>query len=298
MTNEMIVAKIQNGYSVTDNMQLLYERNLPLIKRFIRPYIDYENVEDLLQESYFGLWEAVHHYKASKKVLFMTYAEYWIKQVVIRYIENCGAVVKIPNHTRQKIIYYNKTVQKLIQEQGKVPTVTELADYMKISISDVENLKMYSQDISSLDALLHEDAEITLGDSIQDDYSLENITIDKIYMEYSKNELWSIVKRYTADNENHVIREYFLYNKSMPQIAKEEKLTTSKIRKIKENGLHKLKYGRAKRELHEKFEIVECGIYRNSMNKFKEHNYTSAVEFIALRRAEIKEEYEKKLQNI
>ena len=52
MINEMIVAKIQNGYSVTDNMQLLYERNLPLIKRFIRPYTDYENVEDLLQEAY------------------------------------------------------------------------------------------------------------------------------------------------------------------------------------------------------------------------------------------------------
>lgn len=38
MTNEQIVEKIRNGYSVTENMQLLYESNLPLIKRIIKPY--------------------------------------------------------------------------------------------------------------------------------------------------------------------------------------------------------------------------------------------------------------------
>lgn len=55
MTNEQIVTEIRNGYSVTDNMQLLYESNLPLIKRFLKPYTAYEPIEDLLQEAYFGL---------------------------------------------------------------------------------------------------------------------------------------------------------------------------------------------------------------------------------------------------
>lgn len=51
MNNEQIVEQIQNGYSVTDNMQLLYENNLPLIKQFIKPYAAYESTEDLLQEN-------------------------------------------------------------------------------------------------------------------------------------------------------------------------------------------------------------------------------------------------------
>jgi len=55
MTNEQIVSEIRNGYSVTDYMQLLYESNLPLIKKFIKPYTAYECEADLLQESYFGL---------------------------------------------------------------------------------------------------------------------------------------------------------------------------------------------------------------------------------------------------
>ena len=56
MNNEQIVEQIQNGYSVTDNMQLLYENNLPLIKQFIKPYAAYESTEDLLQEN---RWEII-----------------------------------------------------------------------------------------------------------------------------------------------------------------------------------------------------------------------------------------------
>ena len=296
MTNEQIVEKIRNGYSVTENMQLLYERNLPLIKRMIKPYTAYENTEDLLQESYLGLWEAVQHYETSENVLFMTYAGFSIKQSAQRYIEKCSSVVRIPSNTKQKIIRYNKTVQKLTQEQSRAPADKEVADSMQISVSEVEHLKTYSQSISSLDAPLNDDTDTTLGESIQADYSLEDIAIDKIYEEHSKSELWGIVERYTADRENHIIKEYFMHNKSMPEIAREENLTVSRIREIKEKGLRRLRRGNAKRELYEKFEIVECGIYRNSMNKFNEHNFTSAVEYIAIRKAEIKEGHERRLQ--
>ena len=36
MNNEELVFEIKNGISTTDNMQLLYESNLPLIKKFIK----------------------------------------------------------------------------------------------------------------------------------------------------------------------------------------------------------------------------------------------------------------------
>ena len=66
-----------------------------------------------------------------------------------------------------------------------------------------------------------------------------------------------------------------------------------RIRQIKEKGLRRLRTGKAKRELLEKFDIVEAGAYRNSINKFNEHGFTSTVEYIALRRAELQAEYEK-----
>lgn len=113
MTNEQIVSEIRNGYSVTDHMQLLYENNQPLIRKFIRPYTAHECEADLLQESYFGLWEAVQHYETSKNVRFMTYAEYWIKQSVQRYLENCGSTVRIPAHTRLKMSRLRRATSQL-----------------------------------------------------------------------------------------------------------------------------------------------------------------------------------------
>ena len=134
MTNEQIVCAIRNGYSVTDYMQLLYESNMPLIKKFIKPYTAYECEADLLQESYFGLWEAVQHYETSENVRFMTYAQYWVVQSVQRYLEKCGSTVRIPSHTRQRIGRYKKTVQELEQELGRVPTDNEIADKMRVPV--------------------------------------------------------------------------------------------------------------------------------------------------------------------
>lgn len=298
MTNEQIVEKIRNGYSVTDNMQWLYEKNMPLIKCILKPYTAYESIEDLLQEAYFGLWEAVQHYETSENVLFMTYAGYWIRQSAQRYIEKCGSVVKIPTATRQKIIRYNKTVQRLSQEQERTPTDAEVAANMGISVAAVQEIKGYMQGVASLDSPLSVDDELTLGDSVQADFSLEDETIDKMYEEYSKSELWGIVEHYTGERENHIIKEYFIHNKSMPEIAKEQSITVGRVREIKEAGLRRLRIGKAKRELLEKFDIVEAGEYRNSMSKFNEHGFTSTVEYIAIRRAEIQAEYEERKKRI
>lgn len=296
MTNEQIVEEIRNGYSVTDNMQLLYENNLPLINRYIKPYTAYEPMEDCLQEAYFGLWEAVKRYEASENVLFMTYAGYWIKQSVQRYIDKCGAVVKIPSHTRQKIARYKKTAMRLSQEQGRTLTYAEVAANMGVSVAAVQEIKVYMQGVASLDSPLSVDDELTLGDSVQADFSLEDETIDKMYEEYSKSELWGIVEHYTGERENYIIKEYFINDKSMPEIAKEQSITVGRVREIKEAGLRKLRIGKAKRELLEKFDIVEAGEYRNSMSKFNEHGFTSTVEYIAIRRAEIQAEYERRLK--
>lgn len=228
----------------------------------------------------------------------MTYAGYWIRQSAQRYIEKCGSVVKIPTATRQKIIRYKKIVQKLVQEKSRIPTDQEIADYMMITVSEVGELKQYSQSVLSLDAPLNEDTDITLGGNVRSEFDLENETIDKIYEEHIKDELWSIVERFTAERENNIIQEYFSYNKSMPQIAEEYNMPVQQVRKIKENGLLKLRSGKAKRKLQEKFEIVNCGIYRNSISRFKEHNFTSAVENIAIRRAELQEEYDRRMKEL
>lgn len=298
MTNEQIVEEIRNGYSVRENMQLLYERNLPLIKRYINRYTAYEDMEDLLQEAYFGLWEAVNHYETSENVLFMSYASFWIKQSAQRYIENCGSAVRIPSHMKQTIIRYKKTVQELEQKLGRIPTDQEVAYRMRVHVDLLPEIKVHLQGVSSLDIPLADDDSLSLCDTVQADYSLENDVIDKIYEEHAKNELWGIVKRFTTDRENEIIKEYYAKNKSMPEIAKEYGMSFQNVRTIKEKGLRKLRFGRAKREILEKLEVVESSIYRTGKANYDSHDFTSKVEHIAIRRAEIEQEYKRRINCI
>lgn len=270
---------------------------MPLIKKFIKPYTAYECEADLLQESYFGLWKAVQHYETSKNVQFMTFAQYWIKQSVQRYIEKCGSTVRIPSHTRQKITRIRKATSQLRQEQGGEPTTDETAALLGVSVEEVQEIQGYMQGTASLDVFISDDNSLTLADTLQAEFSLENDTVDKIYSEHSKNELWGIVERYTAAKENEIIKEIFLHNKTMAAVAREQGVTIDRIRQIKEKGLRRLRMGKARRELLEKFDIVESRLYRGGMENYKEHG-TSIVEYLAIQKLEAVERYERHLAEI
>ena len=292
MTNEQLVEQIRNGYSVTDNIELLYQNNLKLIRCFIRPYTAYEQEEDLLQQAYFGLWEAAQRYESDRYVKFMTYAERWIKQSVYRYIEDCGSLIRVPVNEYAKIVRYKKSIARLSKDLQRTPTDEEVAESMHLSMNDITKIKYNMHDISSLDSPLSEDPELTVVDSIQADIDVENDVIDKIYEEHSKNELWGIVERYTSTSGSNVITERYKHNKTYKQIADERGVTSGRVRQIEYDSLRKLRRGDARRELMTKFEVINNGMYRNGIGKFNEHDFTSTVEYIAIRRTEIDEKYE------
>lgn len=295
--NEMLVEKIRSGYCVAENMQMLYENNLPLIKKFIRPYAAYEPMEDILQESYFGLWEAVRHYESSENVQFITYAKFWIIRSVQKYIEKCGSTVRIPSHQRQKIAHCRRAIEQIGQELGREPTNGEIAVLMGISVEEVQGIKGYMRGVGSLDTPLAEDKSLTLAEVLQDGFDLESEAINKIYAEYSKTELWKIVERYTGERENRIIKDIFIHCKSMAVIAGEQGISLDRVRQIKEKGLWELRVGKARRELLEKFEIAEAGLYRGGLANYREQYFTSIVERTAIRRMEAEERYKQHLKD-
>ena len=58
MTNEQIVIRIKAGIDVAKNMLTLWEENQALIKMIVKQY-DKGETEDLMQEAYIGLCDAV-----------------------------------------------------------------------------------------------------------------------------------------------------------------------------------------------------------------------------------------------
>ena len=290
MSNEQLVEQIRNGNHVTENMQRLYENNLPLLRKFIKPYIHLESEEDLLQEAFFGLYEAVQHYESSENVLFMTYAYYWIRQSVVKYVENCGSIIRRPSGFKQKMNRYNKSVQEFMQEYGKTPTDWEMAEVLGISLQEIGKIKIAMQEVVSLETPVSEDGELILADCIEDKYSLEDHVNDRILNEHIKCGLWSIVERYTDIRQYQVIRGYYKYGMTLRQIAEQLGISIEQARQSKEAGLRQLRQYKVVKNLQEKCEVIEASAYRSGFSGFKEHG-DSIVEHIALRRTELEQRY-------
>ena len=104
--------------------------------------------------------------------------------------------------------------------------------------------------------------------------------------------MWGIVERYASTSGSNVITERYKHNKTYKQIADERGVTSGRVRQIEHDSLRKLRRGDARRELMAKFEVIDSSMYRNGIGKFNEHDFTSTVEYIAIRRTEIDEKYE------
>lgn len=297
MSNEELVSEIQKGF-VTENMERLYTKNLPLIKKFIKPYTAFEDESDLRQEAFLGLWQAAQHYETDKNTLFSTYMQYWVMQSVRRYLEKCGSTIRIPSNTRAKMTKCRRAIEQIEQEQGREPAMKEIASLMGISEREVQEIKVHMLGVGSLDIPISDDGSLTLSDTLQGDLSVEDEAVDKTYAECSKRELWKIVERYTSEKENNVIKEIFINNQTLTAVARMQGISLTRARQIKEKGLRKLRTGKARRELMEKFDVLDAKIYRGGAAGYKSNNFTSITEYLAVERAAAKERYEKYLQEI
>ena len=287
MSNEELVAQIRHGFSVTSNMERLYTQNLPLLRKFIKPYLSYESEEDLLQESYIGLWQAVQHYESSENVRFMTFAQFWVRSQIQRYIEDCASIIRLPSYLREQIGRYKKTVQRLQQELGRYPTDAEIAEYMRISLDRVRKLQLCMYDVASLDAQLSTDSsdDLTLADTLQGDCNVEDDVVSELYAEYQKNELWAILARFTNKSQQDLLRRY-ASGQSLAEIARETGENYSAVRREFNAVMRKLNTGRPRRILRQEFEMMDARLYNNSFKRFKERGCN--VENIAIRRAELR----------
>lgn len=90
MTNEILVELIQAGENTADNMQKLWEQNRGMIWKLAQQYRNKAEIEDLMQEGFIGLCNAVDAWQPDAGASFLHYAVFWIKQGMRRYIDDCG----------------------------------------------------------------------------------------------------------------------------------------------------------------------------------------------------------------
>ena len=180
-----LAAKAHNGDK--DAYNKLYECNLKLVVSIAKKYkIEGIAPLDLIQEGNIGLGKAINMFDESKGYKLSTYATWWIKQSITRYIMNNSRSIRLPVHTFEKIHKIKEAKAKLSQELDREPTVQEIANETGLDAKKIDELMIISFDIVSLESPVksNDGSEDTqLGDL------LANNNIDSPEDIFCKNEL-------------------------------------------------------------------------------------------------------------
>lgn len=224
---------------VESNLKLV----VPVTRKYLRRGVDFL---DLVEEGNIGLMRAVEKFKPSKKISFSTYANYWIDQAIRRALEDKSRIIRIPAHMWDNIHSFLKKRDKLINEEGREPSINELSKSMRLSkkqVKDIQNATSVARSVKSLDAPIDVEGEILVRDVIPDGKSPTPESVTEIIRQTSGVD--EALKNLDLRARKIVELRFGLGGmqpESLGVIADQMKISRERVRQIEEISLKRLKY--------------------------------------------------------
>lgn len=284
MSNEELVIRIKVGIDTADNMLALWQQNRRFIHCIAKHYQGKAELEDLEQEGYLALYDAVNGYDTSKGYKFLTYAEKWIRQRMMRYIQNNG-MVRIPVHEDEKIREYRKIVNAFLIYRGRKPLRHEIALNMGVSDKIVNSLEKAAEmtQIGSLDSYITEDGG-TVEDIVSCDTDIEAEVLEEMQQEQLREVIWTLVDA-LPEQQGHVLRQRFQEGKTLKATGDILGITVEQSRQMEYKALRNMEHSRNARFLRSYLtgeDAYSIGIVGNGAERFNT-TWTSSTERAAIR---------------
>lgn len=248
---QKLVKRIAQGDSYA--REIFIESNLKLVVSIAKRYVGRGlPFLDLIQEGNLGLITAVDKYDINKETRFSTYANHWIKHSINRALANKGRNVRIPVYVYEKIGTYKKVVNNLELKLNRQPTMSEIANKMNLSISEVIKLHKLQKDTLSINTII-DDEDNEMEQFISSFVKTPEDMVIASTMKYQVREF--IDKCNLKPRDKEILLLIFGFNNKEPmkleKVGEKFNLSPERVRQIKLKSLQKMKNSKYKNLLIE-----------------------------------------------
>jgi RNA polymerase sigma-32 factor len=186
------------------------------------------NVLDLIQEGNVGLMQAVQKYDPFRGVKLSSYAAWWIRAYILRYLMDNWRMVKLGTTQAQRKLFFNlRKEQEKLLAQGFDAAPKLLAEKLDVSEQDIREMdQRLGNDELSIDAPVSssDDSRQTYGDRISEQRKgAEEQLGDEELRRVFKENLAAFGKQLTQE------KDIFLFEKRIAVPDGEEPLTLQQI---------------------------------------------------------------------
>ncbi len=197
---------------------------------------------DLINAGNLGLLKAAMRFDETRGFKFISYAVWWIRQSILQALAEQSRIVRLPLNRISMLNKIERILNELEQTYQREPLPHEIAEVMKIDITEAESTLEKLQSVVSLEAGMSQDDENRLIDVLESDTipSPEDKLLEESLSAEIEEALNSLPPR-----EAQVLRLYFGFGcehaMTLEEIGEHLKLTRERVRQIKEKAIERLR---------------------------------------------------------